>query len=124
MNEIIDANVFFKVFKNNPAVKTYIEGLNAVIDTTIYIECLQGSKSNAEKREIKKYLDNFPLLPITPKTSERAVELIDKYSNTHGLLLADALITATALENDLTVVTYNTGDFKFINGLKWRKPSV
>ncbi len=124
MNEIIDANIFFKIFKNNSAVKSYVESLNAVIDTTIYIECLQGSKSNREKREIKKYLDNFPLLPITPKVSERAIELIDKYSNSHGLLLADALIAATALENDLTVLTYNVGDFQFIADLKWQKPTV
>ena len=63
---------------------------------------------------MKKYLNNFPLLPITPKISGRAIELIDRYSNSHGLLLADALIAATALENDLTIVTYNLDDFKFI----------
>ena len=124
MNEIVDTNVFSKVFKSNSAVKIYIENLNAVIDTTIYIECLQGSKSKQEKQRIKKYLDNFPLLPITPRVSELAVELIDSYSNSHGLLLADALIAATALENDLTVVTYNIGDFKFIKGLKYLKPTI
>jgi len=124
MSEIIDTNVFSEVFKGVAAVKTYIENLNAVIDTAIYIECLQGSKSNREKREIKKYLDNFPLFPITPEVSERAIELIDTYSNSHGLLLADALIAATAIENDLTVVTYNVNDFKFIGGLKTLKPLV
>ncbi len=85
---------------------------------------MQGSKSNLEKRVIKKVLDNFPLLPITPKVLQRAVELIDRYSNSHGLLLPDALIAATALENDLTVVTYNVSDFKFIGGLKYLKPAV
>jgi len=39
-------------------------------------------------------------------------------------MLPDALIAATALENDLTVVTYNVDDFKFIDGLKWQKPAV
>lgn len=124
MNKIVDTNVFSKVFAGNAAVKIYIENLNAVIDTTIYIECLQGSKSNQEKQKIKTYLYNFPLLPITPDVSERAIELIDTYSNSHGLLLADALIAATALEDDLTVVTYNVGDFNFIGGLKFLKPNV
>ena len=121
---LIDTNVFSKVFKGDSAVTDFVENLEAVIDATIYIECLQGSKSNQEKRIVKKVIDNFPLLPITPKTSERAIELIDDYSNSHGLLLADALIAATALENDLTVVTYNVGDFKFIDGLKYLEPSV
>lgn len=119
-----DTNIFSRVFKGDLAVTEFIENLEVVIDTTIYIECLQGSKSNQEKRMIKKALDNFPLLPITPKVSGRAIELIDRYSNSHGLLLADALIAATALENDLTVVTYNTDDFKFIDGLKYLKPTV
>ncbi len=119
-----DTNVFSKVFKGDAAVTKFVENLEAVIDTTIYIECLQGSKSNQEKRIVKKVLDNFPLLPITPRVSELAVELIDNYSNSHGLLLADALIAATALENDLTVVTYNIGDFQFIDGLKYLKPTI
>ncbi len=119
-----DTNVFSRIFKGDLAVAEFIENLEAAIDATIYIECLQGSKSNREKRIIKKVLDNFPLLPITPKISGRAIELIDRYSNSHGLLLGDALIAATALENDLTVVTYNIDDFKFIDGLKHLKPTV
>ena len=120
----IDANVFFKIFTGNSLVKNYVESLNAAVDATVYIECLQGSKSNQSKREIKKYLSNFPLLLITPEVSQRTIDLIYFYSNTHGLLLADALIAATALENDLTVVTYNTNDFGFIQNLKWLKPPV
>ncbi len=125
MNQFLpDTNIFSKVFGNNLIVKQYVENLDAVIDATIYIECIQGSKSNHEKRFIKKYLSNFPLLLITPEISALAIELIDNYSNSHGLLLPDALIAATALENDLTVVTYNIDDFKFINGLKYLKPTA
>ncbi|CAN5852008.1 hypothetical protein BH24ACI1_BH24ACI1_09530 [soil metagenome] len=60
----IDANAFSKIFRGDSTVKSYVESLPAAIDTTVYIECLQGSKSNQEKREIKKYLSNFPLLLI------------------------------------------------------------
>ena len=119
-----DTNVFSKIFGNNLLVKQFVESLDAVIDATVYIECLQGSKSNHEKRVIEKYLMRFPLLPLTPALSGKAIELIRSYSNSHGLLLADALIAATALENDLTVVTYNIGDFQFINGLKYLKPTI
>lgn len=119
-----DTNVFSKIFKGDSAVKSFIENLDAVIDATVYIECLQGSKSNQEKRFIKGYLSNFPVLLITPKISERAISLIDAYSNSFGLFLPDALIAATALENDLTVVTYNVDDFKFINDLKYLKPTI
>lgn len=119
-----DTNVFSKIFGNNGRVKTFVESLNAVIETTVYIECLQGSKSNREKRVIEKYLTRFPVIPITPESSAKAVELIRRYSNSYGLLLPDALIAATVLENDLTVITYNIDDFKFIQDLKWQQPPV
>lgn len=119
-----DTNVFSQVFKANPTVTTFIANIQIVVDATIYIECLQGSKSNQEKRIIKKVLDNFPLLLIDSDISQLAIELIDTYSNSHGLLLADALIAATALENDLTILTYNIDDFKFIKNLKWEKPPI
>jgi predicted nucleic acid-binding protein len=120
----VDTNVFSKIFKGDSAVKSYVESLNASVDATVYIECLQGSKSNREKREIRKYLSNFPLLLITPKISRRAIDLIETYSNSRGLMIADALIAATALENDLTVVTYNVDDFEFIQDLIWQKPPI
>ena len=119
-----DTNVFSKIFGNDLRVKQFVESLDAVIDATIYIECIQGSKSNHEKRVIEKYLTRFQLLSITSQSSLKAIELIRTYSNSHGLLLPDALIAATALENDLMVVTYNVGDFKFIDGLKCLEPAV
>ncbi|MCY7377692.1 MAG: PIN domain-containing protein [Pyrinomonadaceae bacterium] len=89
-----DTNVFSKIFKGDLSVTQFVESLDAVIDATVYIECLQGSKSNDEKRIIEKYLRRFPLLPITPQSSAKAIELIRSYSNSHGLLLPDALIAA------------------------------
>ncbi len=121
---LIDTNVFYKIFSNDLAAKKYIESLDAMIDSTIYIECLQGSKSNNEKRVIEKYISKFPLLPITPKASALAIDLIRRYSNSHGLFLPDALIAASARTNTLTLLTYNLGDFKFISGLKYAEPSI
>lgn len=53
----IDTNVFSQIFKGNTPVQSFVESLNPIVDATVYIECLQGSKSNREKREVKNYLD-------------------------------------------------------------------
>jgi predicted nucleic acid-binding protein len=119
-----DTNVLSRIFKGDLDVEKYVNNLECAIDATVYIECLQGSKSNQEKRVIEKYLTRFSFLPITSESSIRAVDLIRAHSNSHGLLLADALIAATALEKDLTILTYNVDDFRFIQNLKWRKPPV
>ncbi len=119
-----DTNVLSRIFKGDLEIRKFVESLECAINVTVYIECLQGSKANQEKRIIEKYLMRFPLLPITPESSVRAIDLIRSYSNSHGLLIGDALIAATALENDLTIVTYNMDDFKFVQDLKWLKPTV
>lgn len=121
---LIDTNVFSKIFKGDIKLAKFVEKNESYVDTTIYIECLQGSKSNREKRVLEKFLQKFPLLPIMPVNSVIAIGLIRKYSNSHGLLLADALIASTALESGLTILTHNIKDFSFIDGLKYLKPSV
>ncbi len=83
---LIDTNVFSEVFKGNSDISSYVAGLDAYIDTVIYIECLQGSKSNIEKAKVKKVLSTFPLLPLNQTVSEIAIDLIERYSNSHGLV--------------------------------------
>lgn len=50
-----DTNVFSQIFKANSTVTTFVSSIQIVVDATIYIECLQGSKSNQEKRSSKKF---------------------------------------------------------------------
>ena len=117
-----DTNVFSQIFKSNSDVQSFVEKSNPVICSTVYIECLQGSKSNQEKSRIKKYLETFTVFYQTEEISRRTIALVDRYSNTHGLMLADAQIAAVCLEYDITLITYNVKDFLFIAGLKITTP--
>ena len=76
-----DTNILSRIFKGDLEVRKFVESLECAIDATVYIECLQGSKANQEKRIIENYLMRFPLLPITPESSVRAIDLIRSYSN-------------------------------------------
>jgi len=40
------------------------------------------------------------------------------YSLSHKLSIPDAIIAATALHYDIELYTYNTKDFRFIEGIK------
>jgi predicted nucleic acid-binding protein len=121
---VVDTNVLSRIFTGDKNVKQFIETLDAAVCTVVYVECLQGSKSNREKRIVEGYLARFEFCHLTSNISARTIDLIRTYPNTHGLLLADALIAATCLDRDLTLVTYNVNDFRFIQGLKYLKPSV
>jgi hypothetical protein len=47
-------------------------------------------------------------LPLTPAITERATRLMETLALSHGLQMGDALIAATGLEHQLTVLTANT----------------
>lgn len=115
---LADTNVILAVLKGDSNIKQSVEQNQIAIDTTVYIECLQGSKSNRDKEVIRKYLSRFRIYHHTPEMSAKAISLINLYSNTHGLLLPDAQIAATCLVNGLTLLTFNTRDFRYIDGLK------
>jgi predicted nucleic acid-binding protein len=121
---LIDTNVLSRIFTGDRNVKQFVESLDAAVCTVVYIECLQGSKSNREKRIVESYLARFDSYHLTSGVSAQTIDLIRTYSNTHGLLLADALIAATCLSRDNTLITYNVSDFRFILGLKYRIPPV
>src|SRR5437870_13359304 len=58
---LVDTNVFSRIFTGDKAVKEFIETLPAAVCTVVYVECLQGSKSNREKRIVESYLARFEL---------------------------------------------------------------
>ena len=62
---LIDTNVFFGVFKGHIDLTNWLAGVpDTHLDAIIYIECIQGNKSNAEKCVIKRTLDAFPCLEL------------------------------------------------------------
>lgn len=121
---VVDTNVIFRVLKGDFALGVALENVGAAIDSTVYIECLQGSKSNLEKRRIRGFLDAFPLLLNTVSSSQLAISLIDNYSNSFGLRLADAQIASACLESSRSLLTFDISDFSFIEGLSCYEPDV
>lgn len=57
-------------------------------------------------------------LPLTPAITERATLLMETLALSHGLQVGDALIAATGLEHQLTVLTANTRHFSAVKGLQ------
>lgn len=121
---LIDTNVLSEIFYGNVNVRKFVESLDPGIDTIIYIESIQGAIGNREKERIKGSLAQLRYYPLTSDIALHAIDLIDTYSSAQGLFLADALMAATAINYDLTLVTYNTKHFRFIKELSVIEPKV
>ena len=83
------------------------------ISTVTYIDLAQGCRDKIELARLKKGLAvrSTEIIPLTPAISRRASLLIEQLALSHGLRLADALIGATALEHQFTLLTGNTARF-------------
>jgi predicted nucleic acid-binding protein len=84
-------------------------------------ELYAGLKDKKEQREVQKALKKFKIVMANEKICEVATELVEKFTLSHHMLLLDALIAATAIGYNFTVVTQNTKHFSMIPDLKLYK---
>jgi predicted nucleic acid-binding protein len=82
------------------------------------MELIVGCRNKTELQSLTKFLKQFQILQLNKLISEKSVRLLEQYRLSHGLLIADALIAATVIENDENFITKNQKDFRFINDLK------
>lgn len=58
------------------------------------------------------------MLPLDEAASEEALRLLREYRLSHGLLIPDALIAATALTQGVPLISKNQRDYRFIPDLQ------
>lgn len=119
---LLDTNVISELRKTKPhgAVPEWLEGtsdadlhLSAVTIGEIQAGIEHTRKTNAEKaNEIERWLDHvaatYNVLPTDSRTFRQWARLMHGRSDE---LIEDAMIAATAICHDLTVVTRHVGDF-------------
>ncbi len=77
-----------------------------------------GCRNKAEQRALDKFLSRFRVVKSNEQTSDLAIDLLRRYRLSHGLLIADALIAATAILQGIPFVTKNERDYRFITELR------
>ena len=95
------------------------EALGAIlaVSTVTYLELLVGCRNKREQQQTERFLRRFQVVRLGPTISDTAVNLVRQYRLSHGLLIPDALIAATALASGSPLLSKNQGDFRFISGL-------
>jgi len=90
------------------------------ISTQTYMELLQCARSKHQHLVVKNFLQEFgfEILPLTENIGNRATVYIEEYTLSSGLRSGDALVAATAIENNLILGTSNRKHFKDIKGLQ------
>jgi predicted nucleic acid-binding protein len=92
------------------------------ISVLTYMELLQGAREKQQHEHILDFLSeySFRILPLSENIGHRAAIYIEEYSLSHGLRAGDAIIAATATDNNLTLCTSNLKHYRPIKELKLR----
>lgn len=115
---LVDTTVLVEHFRQNAVATNFLKKYNPSFSTVSKAELIAGVKNKNMLQSIIKLCSVFPENKINEKIAESAINLIEKHYLSHHLLFLDALIAATALEDDLTLITDNFKHFSFILNLK------
>ena len=87
------------------------------------MELFQAARNKQQHIYIKEFLIdfNFQFLPFAENIGHRAAIYIEEYSLSSGLRAGDAIIAATAVENNQPLLTSNIKHFKSIKELSLKR---
>ena len=118
---IFDTDIFIWVQRGNQKASRLMERAEyKYLSIQTYMELLQCSKNKTQHKYIKDFISsfNFMVLPLTENIGHRALIYIEEYTLSSGLRAGDAIIAATAIENNMTLVSSNAKHFRVIKDLK------
>jgi len=121
MAVLIDSDILIDAGRSDNDAINFLARLapndTPLISTITQMELLVGARNKNELRIIDAFLSRFIVVKLNSTISDLAVELIQKYRLSHGVLVPDALIAATALSLREPLATKNQRDYRFIGGL-------
>ncbi len=85
-----------------------------IVSSVSQMELIVGCRNKAELASLDRFLARFHLIQLNEQISDMAIDLLRRYRLSHGLLIADSLIAATAITLDSAFVTKNQRDYRFI----------
>lgn len=90
-----------------------------IISIITYMELLQNATNKNQHKIIKGFLRdyNFITIPLSENIGHRAAIYIEEYGISSELRVGDAIIAATATENNFRLITANQKHFRIINEL-------
>ena len=98
-------------------LETTSQNSTLAISIITQMELIIGCRNQTELQILELFLQRFETIKLNEAISDRAIDLLCDYRLSHGLLIADALIAATAIVIDAPLLNKNQRDYRFIQAL-------
>jgi len=117
---LFDTDVLIWVFRGNRKAARIVDAMtDRSLSIVTYMELVQGARSRQELRQIKGFLSDaaFQVVPLSDTIGHRASIYVEEYGLGTALGVADALIAATAVENNQPLCTGNHRHYSSVKKL-------
>jgi len=118
---IFDTDVLIWVQRGNEKAARVIDQSNdRYVSVLTYMELLQAAQNRKQQEYITSFLGDlgFVTLPPTENIGHRAAVYVAEYTLSHGIRAGDAIIAATATENNMALCSGNGKHYRAIQELK------
>jgi predicted nucleic acid-binding protein len=122
---MIDTDILIDVARGNDNAARFLvkakEKNELAISSVTEMELLIGCRNKRELDHLDTFLSDYKRIIIDERITDEALSLLRQFRLSHGLLIADALIAATAKIKGIEFVSKNNRHFRFIQGLNLRQ---
>jgi predicted nucleic acid-binding protein len=120
---LFDTDILIWAEKGNTKAIDLIEASEErFISVQSHMELIQGARAHSDIENVKSFLSDaeFHVLPLTENIGHRALIYVEEYALSSGIRSGDAIIAATAVENNVVLTTSNQKHFRAVRDLKLR----
>jgi hypothetical protein len=121
---IFDTDIIIWIQRGNKKAGELVDSDDdRCISIISYMELLQNAQQQQQQIIIKNFLKemDFTILPLSETIGHRASIYVEEYSLSFGISADDALIAATAIENNQTLISGNSKHYKPIRELNFKR---
>ncbi len=118
---VVDTDILIDIGRDIRDARDYLSELGRektlAISMITNLELIVGCRNKSELALLDHFISLFQVIKLNNRISDIAFDLLKTYRLSHGLLIPDALIAATAISVDCPLLSKNQRDFRFINEL-------
>ncbi len=118
---LVDTDVIIWALRGNRRATTVIDRADRLeLSVVSYMELLQGARDKTDLRLTRAFLGDlgFAILALSENIGHRAAIYLEQYALKSNLGVPDALIAATAAENEVVLCTGNAKDYRVIEEIQ------
>lgn len=116
---LIDTDVIIDYLRGQADAVRFIESQDSdfLISTITIAELFTGVREGRERQAIKAFLNAFEIVVVSAEIAELGGLYRRDFHKSHSVSLADALIAASAITRQATLVTLNKKHFPMVGDI-------